>query len=169
MSAKEFEQVNKYYSERDKLAASLAEEYYQPEIDSLNSKLKMDVEGQFDELPEAIRATGADTVTAFIDGLQSGDLSGQVQTFCDSFVTACNEEIDKIDLSSSFDGIFEQDTFAMGQQLGNDFVSGFNAAMSELEAAVLAEQAKVSASLTTRTSAEQAKTETKSEHAVQHL
>lgn len=53
---------------------------------------------------------------------------------------------DPIDLS----GLADTDTYAMGEQLGNDFADGFNSAIDDLTASVQAEQANVTAEYTTK-------------------
>lgn len=53
---------------------------------------------------------------------------------------------DPIDLS----GLADTDTYAMGEQLGNDFADGFNSAIEDLTASVQAEQANVTAEYTTK-------------------
>ena len=53
---------------------------------------------------------------------------------------------DPIDLS----GLADTDTYAMGEQLGNDFADGFNSVIGDLTASVQAEQANVTAEYTTK-------------------
>ena len=53
---------------------------------------------------------------------------------------------DPIDLS----GLADTDTYAIGEQLGNDFADGFNSAIEDLTASVQAEQANVTAEYTTK-------------------
>lgn len=53
---------------------------------------------------------------------------------------------DPVDLSN----LADTDTYAMGEQLGNDFADGFNSAIDDLTASVQAEQANVTAEYTTK-------------------
>ena len=81
-------------------------------------------------------------------GLGDGDLYEQVNTFCDNFVQACNEGIKNMDTTIDLSGLTDTDTYAMGQQLGNDFVAGFNDAAADIQATVQSEQAQITASYT---------------------
>ena len=146
LSDKDFAEINNYYQQRDELAQSLAEDMYQPDITNLNNTLEADITAQFEQLPEAIRAAGIDAVNAFIMGLGDGDLYEQVNTFCDNFIEACNDSIKNADTSIDIDSLTDTDTYAIGQQLGNDFVAGFNAAAADIQATVQSEQAQITAS-----------------------
>lgn len=148
LSEEDFAEINNYYQQRDELAQSLAEDMYQPDITDLNNTLEADITAQFEQLPEAIRAAGIDAVNAFIIGLGDGDLYEQVNTFCDNFVKACNEGIKNADTTIDLSGLTDTDTYAMGQQLGNDFVAGFNDAAADIQATVQSEQAQITASYT---------------------
>ena len=148
LSDKDFAEINNYYQQRDELAQSLAEDMYQPDITNLNNTLEADITAQFEQLPEAIRAAGIDAVNAFSMGLGDGDLYEQVKTFCDNFVQACNEGIKNMDTTIDLSGLTDTDTYAMGQQLGNDFVAGFNDAAADIQATVQSEQAQITASYT---------------------
>lgn len=148
LSDKDFAEINNYYQQRNELAQSLAEDMYQPDITNLNNTLEADITAQFEQLPEAIRAAGIDAVNAFIMGLGDGDLYEQVNTFCDNFVKACNEGIKNTDTTIDLSGLTDTDTYAMGQQLGNDFVAGFNDAAADIQATVQSEQAQITASYT---------------------
>ena len=150
MSDSEFEEINELYKRRDELAQYLAEELYQPEIDSLNTNLKNDIAAKFGELPEAVREAGVESVKAFMEGLNSGNISEQVGGFVSDFFTALNEGIDSMELD--FNTLYEQDTYSVGLSLGSDFVSGFNAALEELETAVRSEQALISSEYTIKNS-----------------
>lgn len=148
LSEEDFAEINNYYQQRNELAQSLAEDMYQPDITNLNNTLEADITAQFEQLPEAIRAAGIDAVNAFIIGLGDGDLYEQVNTFCDNFVKACNEGIKNADTTIDLSGLTDTDTYAMGQQLGNDFVAGFNDAAADIQATVQSEQAQITASYT---------------------
>lgn len=163
LSAEEFDEINDYYNQRDKLAQELADDLYQPEINNLNEQLATDITAQFEELPESIRSAGSAAINAFMDGLQGGNLSEQVETFCDDFITACNEGISNgfDDFNVDFGALLDQDTYGMGKQLGDDFVGGFNAALEEIQATVQTEQSRTSAEYTT-VSAQGSETEEKS-------
>lgn len=154
MSSEDFAQINDYYKEKEALAQELATDLYQPELDNLNNTLASGILAQFGALPQEIQAAGAEAITAFIEGLNNGDMTTQVEEFCNDFVDACNEGIkngfDTADFSDSFDQLYEQDTYSIGKSLGDDFAEGFNAALAEMQAAVAVEQAAVSAEYTAR-------------------
>ena len=148
LSEEDLAEINNYYKQRDELAQSLAEDMYQPDITNLNNTLEADITAQFEQLPEAIRAAGINAVNAFITGLGDGDLYEQVNTFCDNFVKSCNEGIKNADTTIDLSGLTDTDTYAMGQQLGNGFVAGFNDAAADIQATVQSEQAQITASYT---------------------
>lgn len=152
MSSEDFAQINDYYKEKEALAQELATDLYQSELDSLNENLASGILAQFGALPQEIQAAGAEAITAFINGLNNGDMTTQVEDFCNDFVDACNEGIkngfDAADFSDSFEQLYEQDTYSIGKSLGDDFAEGFNAALAEMQAAVAVEQAAVSAEYT---------------------
>jgi TP901 family phage tail tape measure protein len=147
MSDADFAQINDYYKQRDELAQELAEDLYSSDVSDLNEKLVSDITEQFGMLPEEIQAIGAESVNAFIEGLGTGDLSDQVESFIGNFGTEIDnglatmfEDWDEKISESIGDNIYEA-----GKTSGEDFVNGFNEALAELEAAVTAEQAKITA------------------------
>lgn len=154
MSSADFAEVNDYYNERDELAKEMAQELYQPEIDSLNRQLTDDVIAKFGELPEAVRLAGVEAVTAFMSGINEGNLSEQLEGFANDFVNELSSSIENgfssDNFTLDFNALYEQDTYSVGLALGNDFVDGFNAAFEELQTAVQTEQAKISAEYTSQ-------------------
>ncbi|MGN0610049.1 MAG: phage tail tape measure protein [Oscillospiraceae bacterium] len=147
MSSADFAQINDYYKQRDELAQELAEDLYSSDVSKLNEKLVNDISEQFGMLPEEIQAIGAESVNAFIAGLGTGDLSEQVDSFIDSFGTDLDNGLNKMfeNWNESITESIGDSVYEAGKTSGQDFVEGFNEALAELEAAVTAEQAKITA------------------------
>ena len=147
MSEADFAEINDYYKQRDDLAQELAEDLYSSDVSKLNEKLVNDISEQFGMLPEEIQAIGAESVNAFIEGLGTGDLSEQVDSFIDSFGTDLDNGLDKMfeNWNESITESIGDSVYEAGKTSGQDFVEGFNEALAELEAAVTAEQAKITA------------------------
>lgn len=147
MSEADFAEINDYYKQRDDLAQELAEDLYSSDVSKLNEKLVNDISEQFGMLPEEIQAIGAESVNAFIAGLGTGDLSEQVDSFIDNFGTDLDNGLDKMfeNWNESITESIGDSVYEAGKTSGQDFVEGFNEALAELEAAVTAEQAKITA------------------------
>ncbi|MGN0598887.1 MAG: phage tail tape measure protein [Oscillospiraceae bacterium] len=147
MSDADFAQINDYYKQRDELAQELAEDLYSSDVSKLNENLVNDIVEQFDLLPEEIQAIGAESVNAFIEGLGAGDLSEQVESFIGNFGTELDNGLDTMfeDWDEKISESIGDSIYEAGKTSGEDFVNGFNEALSELEAAVTAEQAKITA------------------------
>ncbi|MGN0599380.1 MAG: phage tail tape measure protein [Oscillospiraceae bacterium] len=147
MSDTDFAQINDYYKQRDELAQELAEDLYSPDVTALNEKLVDDITEQFGMLPEEIQAIGAESMNAFIEGLGAGDLSNQVESFIGSFGTELDNGLDTMfeDWDEKISESIGDSIYEVGKTSGEDFVKGFNEALAELEAAVTAEQAKITA------------------------
>ena len=147
MSDSDFAQINDYYKQRDELAQELAEDLYSSDVSKLNENLANDIVKQFDMLPEEIQAIGAESVNAFIEGLGTGDLSKQVESFIGSFGTELDTGLDTMfeDWDEKISESIGDNIYEAGKTSGEDFVKGFNEALAELEAAVTAEQAKITA------------------------
>ena len=147
MSSADFAEINDYYKQRDELAQELAEDLYSSDVAKLNEKLVNDISKQFGMLPEEIQAIGAESVNAFIEGLGTGDLSEQVNSFIDSFGTELDNGLDTMfdNWNESITESIGDSVYEAGKTSGQDFVEGFNEALAELEAAVTAEQAKITA------------------------
>lgn len=147
MSDADFAQINDYYKQRDELAQELAEDLYSSDVSKLNENLVNDIVEQFDLLPEEIQAIGAESVNAFIEGLGTGDLSKQVESFIGSFGTELDTGLDTMfeDWDEKLSESIGDNIYEAGKTSGEDFVKGFNEALAELEAAVTAEQAKITA------------------------
>ncbi|MBP1560363.1 MAG: phage tail tape measure protein [Oscillospiraceae bacterium] len=152
MSDAELAEINDLYTKKQKLAEDLANELYAPEMDKLNSDLVKGVIAEFGTLPPDIQAIGAEALTAFIAGLNSGNLSEQVDEFTTRFVDECMAGIENSfagsDLSDSFAALMNADTYSMGKTMGDNYVAGFNEAMSKIQSAIAAEQYSVSAEYT---------------------
>ena len=151
MSSADFAEINDYYKQRDELAQELAEDLYSSDVSKLNEKLVSDISEQFGMLPEEIQAIGAESVNAFIAGLGTGDLSEQVNSFIDSFGTELDNGLDTMfdNWNESITESIGDSVYEAGKTSGQDFVEGFNEALAELEAAVTAEQAKITAEYST--------------------
>lgn len=147
MSDADFAQVNGFYKARDELAQELAEDLYAPDVSALNEKLVNDITEQFGMLPEEIQAIGAESLNAFIEGLGSGDLSEQVESFIDSFGTEFDNGLDALfeNLDEDIAKSIGDNVYEVGKTSGEDFVQGFNEALAGLEAAFMSEQAKIAA------------------------
>lgn len=147
MSDADFAQINDYYKQRDELAQELAEDLYSSDVSNLNEKLVDDITEQFGMLPEEIQAIGAESVNAFIEGLGTGDLSKQVESFIGNFGTELDTGLDTMfeDWDEKLSESIGDNIYEAGKTSGKDFVKGFNEALAELEAAVTAEQAKITA------------------------
>ena len=147
MSEADFAEINDYYKQRDDLAQELAEDLYSSDVSELNEKLVNDISEQFGMLPEEIQAIGAESVNAFIAGLGTGDLSEQVDDFINNFGTDIDNGLDKMfeNWNESITESIGDSVYEAGKTSGQDFVEGFNEALAELEAAVTAEQAKITA------------------------
>lgn len=151
----ELEKISALYAERDKLAEDLANELYAPEMDMLNQKLIGDITIQFGTLPEEIRAIGGQSLAAFIEGIlnDKASLSNAAQDFMDSFFTACDEGISSGSIGMKnvgqniADALGEQDTYAVGLEMGMELLDGFNDALSVLNDQLMSGQAEVAASL----------------------
>lgn len=147
MSDADFAQINDYYKQRDELAKELAEDLYAPDVSALNEKLVSDITEQYGMLPEQIQAIGAESLNAFISGLGSGDLSGQAESFIDSFGTELDNGLDALfeNLDEDIAKSIGDNVYEVGKTSGEDFVQGFNEALAGLEAAFLSEQTKLTA------------------------
>lgn len=147
MSEADFAEINDYYKQRDDLAQELAEDLYSSDVADLNQQLVDDIAAQFGMLPEEIQAIGAESVNAFIAGLGTGDLSEQVDDFINNFGTDLDNGLNKMfeNWNESITERIGDSVYEAGKTSGQDFVEGFNEALAELEAAVTAEQAKISA------------------------
>lgn len=112
-----------------------------------NEKLVDDITEQFGMLPEEIKSIGAESVNAFIEGLGAGDLSEQVESFIGNFGTELDNGLDTMfeDWDEKISESIGDNIYEAGKTSGEDFVNGFNEALAELEAAVTAEQAKITA------------------------
>ena len=147
MSDADFAQINDYYRQRDELAKELAEDLYAPDVSALNEKLVSDITEQYGMLPEQIQAIGAESLNAFISGLGSGDLSGQAESFIDSFGTELDNGLDALfeNLDEDIAKSIGDNVYEVGKTSGEDFVKGFNEALAGLEAAFLSEQSRITA------------------------
>lgn len=123
MSKADFAQINDAYNERDKLAQEFAEDLYSSDVSDLNEKLKTDITEQFGMLPEEIQKIGADSVDAFIAGLDSGDLHDKVDNFFDKFFEDTKESIKKM-TSDDFMTEAEKKLFNFDKKMQDEYQLG---------------------------------------------
>lgn len=151
MSAEEVKEISDLIAEKEKTANDLSNELYASEKEQLNNALVDSIIAEFGTLPEDIREIGAKALESFIAGIsESEDLSEKVSDFTDNFFTACDEGISNgiagLNLTDSITAAFnEQDTYSIGKTKGDELVSGFNDALSDLYALFEAELAYTAA------------------------
>lgn len=139
ISEDELKEISDLIAEREKLATGLSNELYAPEMERLNNDLVNSVVEKFGTLPEDVREIGAAALEAFIAGLsETEDLTEKVTEFTDNFFTACDEGISNgiagLNLTDSIAAAFNEDTYAIGKEKGDELVNGFNDALSDLYA-----------------------------------
>ncbi len=72
LKSSNFDEINRLYTERDKLAKDMAEEFYAPEVEKLNSDTADKIKAEYDKLPEEFRDIGKTAAEELIKGLAEG-------------------------------------------------------------------------------------------------
>lgn len=156
MSDAEFNEINELYKAKEELADKLSDELYAPELNALNENLVADVTEKFGTLPSEIQEIGAEALAAFIAGLTSGDISGQVESFAEQLAADCAEGIQNSFANTELDysALLNADTYSMGKSAGEDYAEGFNEALAQVQAAIAAEQYSAAVSTVPKTSSD---------------
>ncbi len=135
MSDAEFKEINDLYTQKQKLADELSKELYEPEMQKLNDNLAKGVIDEFRKLPPEIQEIGIEAVWSFIEGLSSGDISKNIDKFTEQFTADCKKGIEKAFENTELDfaALMKNDNYSMGKSAGEEYVKGFNEAISQVE------------------------------------
>ena len=167
MSDAEFEEINNLYSKKQQLADKLSKELYEPDMQELNDDLVNGIIKEFGTLPAEIQAIGAEALQSFIDGLSAGDISENVNNFTEQFAADCKNGIEKAfeNTELNFAALMKNDNYSIGKSAGEEYVKGFNEAISQVEQvqlAVASEQSHMSVSTSSEKQYHSAKSENNS-------
>ena len=69
LSSGDFEQINELYKERDAIAQQLAEDFYSPEMEALNSSTTDKILDEYSGLPDEFREIGSAAALNLVLGL----------------------------------------------------------------------------------------------------
>ena len=89
-----FDEINRLYSEREKLAGDMAAEFYTPEVEQLNSDTADKIKAEYDKLPEEFRDIGKTAAEELINGLAEG--VGSLSDILDSSLQSVTDKADKL-------------------------------------------------------------------------
>ena len=114
LSSGDFEEINALYKERDKIAQELAEDFYSPDIEALNSSTTDKILDEYSDLPDEFYLIGKNAAQELILGISDGmgDLSDVLE------VSAAHFD----DPQLSYDGLFSN-TLTGGKTLADRFSS----------------------------------------------
>ncbi|MGN1415462.1 MAG: phage tail tape measure protein, partial [Oscillospiraceae bacterium] len=140
LSSGNFEQVNELYKERDVIAQQLAEDFYSPELEALNSSTTDKILDEYSGLPEEFREIGSAAALNLVLGLNEGisDLSDyftlNAETFFDTSGSAVeNLSTDDIVLNKHVES---GDMLERGRNDGELYAEGFEQGMQGISAEV---------------------------------
>ena len=89
-----FDEINRLYSEREKLAGDMAAEFYTPEVEQLNSDTADKIKAEYDKLPEEFRDIGKTAAEELVNGLAEG--VGSLSDILDSSLQSVTDKADKL-------------------------------------------------------------------------
>ena len=89
-----FDEINRLYSEREKLAGDMAAEFYAPEVEQLNSDTVDKIKAEYDKLPEEFRSIGKTAAEELVNGLAEG--VGSLSDILDSSLQSVTDKADKL-------------------------------------------------------------------------
>lgn len=140
LSSGDFEQINELYKERDAIAQQLAEDFYSPELEALNSSSTDKILDEYSGLPEEFREIGSIAALNLLLGLNEGisDLSDyftlNAETFFDTSGSAINNlSADDIVLNTD---VNSGDMLSKGKSDGELYAEGFEQGMQGISAEV---------------------------------
>ena len=128
-----FEEFNKLYDQLDAEAQKMAEEFYQPEITSLNQSAAAQVKDAFGALPAELEGIGGEALAQFYSGFIAAamngdiDLSGVIGNMTDSFKNGFTESISNMTLDADVTAqLSGQDYYETGAAAAQSWSDGFN-------------------------------------------
>ena len=128
-----FEEFNKLYDQLDAEAQKMAEEFYQPEITSLNQSAAAQVKDAFGTLPAELEGIGGEALAQFYAGFIAAamngdiDLSGVVGNMTESFKSGFTESISDMTLDTDVTAqLSGQDYYETGAAAAQSWSDGFN-------------------------------------------
>ena len=162
LSDKEFAKINSYYKKRDDLADELSKDMYKGEAEKLNSVLMECVNTALTSLPAAAQTAGRAMLSGIMEGIgNSDDLTERMTTFTDSFAEVFESAVDDMDLNKSFSiALGGIDAHAEGQELGRQFMNGFDEELKNHRSEISVSQTSSAENLASDTSAKNAGTKT---------
>lgn len=162
LSDKEFAKINSYYKKRDDLADELSKDMYKGEAEKLNSVLMECVNTALNSLPAAAQTAGSAMLSGIMEGIgNSDDLTERMTTFTDSFAEVFESAVDDMDLNKSFSiALGGIDAHAEGQELGRQFMNGFDEELKNHRSEISVSQTSSAENLASDTSAKNAGTKT---------
>lgn len=162
LSDKEFAKINNYYKKRDDLADELSKDMYKGEAEKLNSVLMECVNTALNSLPAAAQTAGSAMLSGIMNGIgNSDDLTERMTTFTDSFAEVFESAVDDMDLNKSFSiALGGIDAHAEGQELGRQFMNGFDEELKKHRSEISVSQTSSAENLASDTSAKNAGTKT---------
>ena len=162
LSDKEFAKINNYYKKRDDLADELSKDMYKGEAEKLNSVLMECVNTALNSLPAAAQTAGSAMLSGIMEGIgNSDDLTERMTTFTDSFAEVFESAVDDMDLNKSFSiALGGIDAHAEGQELGRQFMNGFDEELKNHRSEISVSQTSSAENLASDTSAKNAGTKT---------
>ena len=94
----DLENISELYKQRDKIAQEMAEEFYQPEIDELNSDTVSKITAEYESLPAEFYDIGKNAIEQLYIGMNeaSGDISGILENNFDGLEKDASSGIDNM-------------------------------------------------------------------------
>lgn len=128
LSSGDFEEINALYKERDKIAQELAEDFYDPDIEALNSNTTDKILDQYSELPDEFYLIGKNAAQELIFGINEGmdDLSDILEVSAGSLFDGAQAGLDS-------GGIFTP-VYGMANRFAGGFDTSFGGISAEIEA-----------------------------------
>lgn len=129
LSSGDFEQINELYKERDAIAQQLAEDFYSPELEELNSSTTDKILEQYSGLPEEFRELGSIAALNLVLGINDGiaDLSSNFAISAEALFDTTGAAIDNLsadDVTVNAD-VRSEDMHEKGLTDGEQYAEGF--------------------------------------------
>ncbi|MCI5751470.1 MAG: phage tail tape measure protein [Oscillospiraceae bacterium] len=140
LSSGDFEQINELYKERDAIAQQLAEDFYSPELEALNSSTTDKILDEYSGLPDEFREIGSAAALNLVLGLNEGisDLSDHFALNAETFFDTSGSAIDNLsadDIVLNTD-VESGDMLERGRNDGELYAEGFEQGMQGISAEV---------------------------------
>lgn len=138
LSSGDFEQINELYKERDAIAQQLAEDFYSPELEALNSSTTDKILDEYSGLPDEFREIGSAAALNLIIGLNEGisDLSDYFTLNAETFFDTSGLAVDNLSTDDIIISTDTGDMLAKGKSDGELYAEGFEQGMQGISAEV---------------------------------